>query len=140
DADIVGLSELPAGTSYVFQVLMGQTPWTGNAGIVFGFREINEKGKTHSRYHSLALRRMPGNAETYLIEREVNTFEPQPDGKTLIAGELLERQAVDAPPANRNEVLLEIEVHAHGLTNVRWDGQPLPKLCTRDLNAQFGPE
>ena len=135
DRGILGLADVPGGVGYRFQITVRQKPWNGKFGIVFGFRE--QAGDPTMRYQSIALHPIPNDPTTFLLDRSVTEVTTTPKGRRQFTSTLLERQPVARP--SRHEEVLEIEVH-HVLHNVRWAGQDVKSLCTREVNAKLKPE
>ncbi len=136
DRGILGLADVPVHTNYRFRVHLRQTPWTGNLGVVFGFRESKDGEERVVHFQSIGMSiRADG---TMMIERAKTRGVFPANGPPHYESEMLAGQRV-VPPRS-NEEPLEIEVHGKHLLHVRWAGEELPALCEPRINESFTEE
>src|SRR5262245_13071299 len=136
DLGILGLGVVPPRTDYRFRVNLRQNPWTGNVGVVFGFRETHEADTRIVAYESIGLDPRPDGS--FVMERRRTKFTFPADGPSHKQSTIVAAQLVDVPP--RDEDTLEIEVHRDHLFRVQWAGAELHSLCNKKLENDLAAD
>jgi serine/threonine protein kinase len=114
---------------YQLQMNINQTRWVGGTGIFFGYQDSTIGGKPCKRCQILDLRprlRMVPK-DGFFLDRVAVVIEDSDQGPFVATYQELCSVELPTPKDQRSHVLF-VEVNDEQLTEVRWDGQPFPKL------------
>lgn len=132
DSGMLGLADIPPGTSYRFRIALCQSPWSGMVGVFFGYYKEKVEGKTVIKWQSLTLTREAENKFRIIRRRMEQKEKGLPQGEQIASHPL--------PPPTGVEEFLEIVVRGKDLRKVYWGGLELDQLYGEQVNKTHSPD